>query len=645
VLLAAKPRRAERTVRGRATQVPAPIAAAGLVISVIIFGATVGATAAVVTAPARPAVAGATGGPVTGVASASPNSGQADFRFLPALPQAGTPGPKPSGKLPDATLPIRATFYYGWYPEAWGQVDAGAPPAFHPSAGRYDSNDPSVVANHIRAMRYGGIDAALASWWGAGTRTDGRFPTVLAASRGTGLSWALNVELETVSNPDAATIQQTLQYIAQHYAQDPAYLRVAGRFVVFVGVSGEDRCEAADRWAAGNTVKAYLVLGAVPGQAGCDSQPDDWFAADPSQADQAVGESSYAISPGFARPGEAPRLARDPVRWAASIKAMVASRADFQLVGTFNEWADGSAIESASEWSSASGYGTYLDLLHGAGVTPPQPSNQPATTDPVLIGAGAIASCSSTNDEATAAIVSQTPGTVFTVGDNALPTGSADDYAKCYDPTWGAFLERTRPAAGSRDYFSAGADGYFGYFGAAAGDPAQGYYAYNLAKWRIYVLNSNCTKIGGCQRGSPEETWLRNDLRTHPAACIGAYWQSPRFSSGRFGDDARVKPFWDDLYEAGAEFVIGGHDRNYQRFVPMTSTGDVDKPHGIRAFVVGTGGAGHTALQSDLTGRREAGTDTSFGVLRLTLHPTGYEWQFMATPDAPYQDAGAAGCH
>ena len=642
--MAGSPRRAERRVRARGNRVPAPLGAAILVGAVTVFGMSLGAMAALVTTPSRPAGPATSGGVAAG-ASSSANVRGTDFRFLPALPQPPTASPAPDTPLADGRFPIRATFYYGWYPEAWDPPGSPGASTLHPSAGQYDSSDPSVIAAQIRALRYGGIDTAIASWWGAGTRTDGRLPALLAASRGTGLSWALNVELETVSNLDTGTVQRTLEYIAQRYARDPAYLRISGRFVVFVSVAAEDRCEFARRWDAANTVDAYLVLGAVPGHAGCDRQPDDWFAADPSQPDQSIAKSSYAISPGFSRPGETRRLARDPARWAASIKAMVASRADFELVGTFNQWADGSAIESATEWASPSGFGTYLDLLHASATGRPPPSTQPQAGDPVLIGAGGIASCTNSNDEATAALVSGVAGTVFTVGDNALPSGSVDDYDKCYAPSWGEFRDRTRPSAGSRDYFSAGADGYFTYFGAAAGDPAKGYYAYDLGKWRIYVLNSNCTKIGGCQRGSPEEVWLRADLRAHPSACIGAYWQSPRFSTGRFGDDLRVRPFWQDLYDAHAEFVIGGHDRNYQRFVPMTPGGVVDKPAGIREFVVGTGGGGHTALQSDTSGRREAGNDTSFGVLRLTLHATGYEWQFLPAPGGDYRDAGAASCH
>lgn len=558
------------------------------------------------------------------------------------------PTPTPDATLPDARLPIRAAFYYGWYPEAWQQQGRSPYSNFHARAGAYDSSDVTLLAGQIQAMRYGRIDASIASWWGPGTRTDGRMSQLLATAHGTGLAWAINDEVEEVADPDVATIAAAIGYIGEHYAKDPAYLRIGGRFVVFVGAGSDDRCALAARWTEANAHRAYLVLPAVPGYAGCADQPDQWYASDPTQADQRVGTSSYAISPGFWRPGEDAKLGRDLTRWSGSVRAMVESGAAFQLINSFNQWGDGSSVESAVEWASSSGFGGYLDALQldgsitGAGPSgPPPTSGQP---DPVLVGAGAIASCGSTNDEATAQILSTVAGTVFTVGDNAFDSGTIEEFRTCYGPSWGAFRDRTRPAAGNREYLTTDAAGYFAYFGSAAGAPGKGYYAYNLGRWRIYVLNSNCSKVGGCGVGSPQETWLRNDLRTHPKACIGAYWQAARFSSGRFVDDGRMQPFWQDLYDHGAEFVINGHDHNYQRYAPMTPAGTVDRVQGIREFIVGTGGNGHTSLGSPAA-RREAASDEAYGVLRMTLHASGYEWQFLATATAPFEDAGAESCH
>ena len=559
----------------------------------------------------------------------------------PAIaPPAGSPTPEPTD-LPNAGLPIRAAFYYPWYPEGWTQQGVDPYTNDHPTLGAYDSSDPQVLASQIRAMRYGGISAGIASWWGPGTRTDGRIGQLLAAARGTGLSWALNVGLEATGDPDVGQITADLEYIGRQYASDPSYLRIGGRFVVFVSAAPSDGCAMVSRWTQANTVHAYLVLPTLAVSDGCPSQPDDWYAPDPPSGAAQVGQSSYTISPGLWQPGSAPVLSRDLDRWTRSVAAMISSGARFQLIDSFNQWAEGTSVESAAEWASSSGFGTFLDVLHRNGV-PPSADGVP---DPVLVGAGSIANCRTANDDATARIVASIPGTVFTLGDAAGSKGTSADYRTCYGPTWGVFLDRTRPAIGSGDYGTPGAAGYFGYFGARAGSPAQSWYAYDLGSWRIYVLNSSCTLIGGCGKGSAEERWLLADLASHPRACIGAYWQKARFSSGTFGDDRAFQAFWTDLYDHGAEFVINGHDRNYQRYAPQTPAGRPDPARGIREFVVGTGGNGLANVQVDPVPNREVANDTSYGVLKLVLHPSGYEWQFVSTPAVPFTDSGADSCH
>ncbi len=124
----------------------------------------------------------------------------------------------------------------------------------------------------------------------------------------------------------------------------------------------------------------------------------------------------------------------------------------------------------------------------------------PSVDLPVLVAAGDIASCASSGDEATADLLATVDGTVITLGDNAYEQGSAENYRECYDPTWGRFKHRTLPIPGNHEYEIEGAEGYFDYFGDAAGDPSEGYYSYDLAGWHIVALNSNeCLQIGGCQ--------------------------------------------------------------------------------------------------------------------------------------------------
>jgi hypothetical protein len=265
--------------------------------------------------------------------------------------------------------------------------------------------------------------------------------------------------------------------------------------------------------------------------------------------------------------------------------------------------------------------------------------------DAVLIAAGDIADCDSTGDEATAQIVNQIPGTVATLGDTVYPVGNIKRFNQCYDPSWGPFKARTRPAVGNHEYEIRRAAGYFQYFGSIAGNPATGYYSYDLGKWHIVVLNSNCSMIaGGCEAGSPQEQWLRTDLRAHPTTCTLAYWHHPRFSSGEHGNDLEMLPIWQTLYEAGVDVVLNGHDHDYERFGPQDPTGKPDPARGIREFVVGTGGKNHYHFNK-IKPNSEVRNGDTFGVLKLTLHPSSYDWQFIPEAGKTFTDSGSGNCH
>jgi acid phosphatase type 7 len=263
----------------------------------------------------------------------------------------------------------------------------------------------------------------------------------------------------------------------------------------------------------------------------------------------------------------------------------------------------------------------------------------------ILVGAGDIADCKDlTGAEATAKLLVQIPGTVMAVGDLAYPEGSKENFA-CYDKTWGRVKSRTRPAPGNHEFHSSGATPYFDYFGAAAGDPKTGYYSYELGTWHIIVLNSECKDVGGCEAGSPQEKWLRTDLASHPAACTLGYWHKPLFSSGSaHGNDPTVKPLWQALYEANADVVVGGHDHDYERFAPQTPDGAADSARGIREFVVGTGGKNHRPF-GEPNPNSELRDATAFGVLKLTLKPNSYDWQFIPEAGKSFTDSGSGTCH
>jgi hypothetical protein len=274
----------------------------------------------------------------------------------------------------------------------------------------------------------------------------------------------------------------------------------------------------------------------------------------------------------------------------------------------------------------------------------PRISSAP-NSDPVLVGAGDIASCSSSGDEATAKLLSSIPGTVYTTGDNAYEDGTASEFANCYGTSWGRYKSRTRPSVGNHEYQTPGASGYYNYFGSSAGDPDKGYYSYDLGEWHIISLNSMCGEVGGCDANSPMVTWLKDDLASNPASCTLAYFHHPLFSSGsEHGNDPRMRPSWDALYEAGAEVVLNGHDHDYERFGPQTPAGEADPKRGIREFVVGTGGSSLYAFLPPKPNSQVRNVDT-YGVLKLTLHPDSYEWKFVPVAGKTFTDSGSDGCH
>ena len=268
--------------------------------------------------------------------------------------------------------------------------------------------------------------------------------------------------------------------------------------------------------------------------------------------------------------------------------------------------------------------------------------------DPVLVGAGDIASCDDlAGAEATAKLIDKIPGTVFAAGDLAYPDGSDEQFAKCYAPTWGRFKDRTRPAPGNHEYHKgAGATGYARYFGDAAGNPDKAYYSYELGAWHIVVLNSECIEVGGCDAASPQGQWLKQDLAKHPAGCTLAYFHKPLFSSGgKHGNDPEMRPLWDVLYHAGTDIVINGHDHDYERFAAQDPEGHLDAKHGIREFVVGSGGKNSHRQMGAPKPNSEAHNDDAFGVLKLTLHPRGYDWEFVPEAGKTFKDSGSDACH
>jgi acid phosphatase type 7 len=236
------------------------------------------------------------------------------------------------------------------------------------------------------------------------------------------------------------------------------------------------------------------------------------------------------------------------------------------------------------------------------------------------------------------------PDAVLTLGDTQYEESTLEQFMASYDLSWGKYKAITYPAVGNHEYLTADASGYYSYFGAAAGDPSKGYYSYDLGAWHIVALNSNCNKVGGCEADSPQGQWLKADLAAHPNTCTLAYWHHPRFSSGHHGSDAGYVDFWETLQQAGAEIVLVGHDHNYERFAPQDASGNADPEHGLRQFVVGTGGKGLRPFEL-VQANSEVRNGEVYGLLKLTLEPSSYAWEFVPEAGAIFTDVGSSSCH
>ncbi|HEX2248802.1 MAG TPA: metallophosphoesterase [Gemmatimonadales bacterium] len=287
---------------------------------------------------------------------------------------------------------------------------------------------------------------------------------------------------------------------------------------------------------------------------------------------------------------------------------------------------------------------TTVSLVAACGEGGPVEQSGPAE---IILAAGNIATCGTTNDEATAAILDTLPGTIFTLGDN-VSDGSFEAYTECYAPSWGRHKARTYAALGNHEYRSGTATSSFDYFGDRAGPRDLGYYSLNLGNWHIIVLNLNDVTLGESMpfAGSAQDQWLQADLAANTKTCVLALWHNPRFfSSNTIGwtSNAYVTDVWKRLYDAGVDVVLNGHQHHYERFPPMTPTGSIDEVRGIRAFNVGTGGestepmiaiAEHSAVRSD-----------AFGILKLTLEAGSYSWQFVPSVPGQFSDSGTGVCN
>src|SRR5690349_784840 len=290
-----------------------------------------------------------------------------------------------------------------------------------------------------------------------------------------------------------------------------------------------------------------------------------------------------------------------------------------------------------------------------------------AASDPVIAAAGDIAcdpsSSSFNGGNGTSVIchqkytsdllVNASLAAVLALGDVQYDCGGYQAFLQSYDLSWGRVKGITRPVVGNHEYLTSGgtdctianegATGYFNYFGAAAGNRGQGYYSYDIGTWHLIALNSNCTDVGGCSPVSPQGQWLAADLAAHPNWCTLAYWHIPLFSSGGRAE-VNSRDLWQILYDHDVDVILNGHDHIYERFAPQAPDGTADPLRGIREFIAGSGGANHTPLDT-IAANSEVRNADSFGVLKLTLHPTSYDWRFVPEAGKTFTDSGSGACH
>lgn len=245
-----------------------------------------------------------------------------------------------------------------------------------------------------------------------------------------------------------------------------------------------------------------------------------------------------------------------------------------------------------------------------------------------------------TADLVAAGLAKDSKALAITLGDNTYPVGRPEEFDRCYEPTWGRFKARTLPAPGNHDYAMPKALGYYNYFGELAGPERRGYYAIQRGGWQIIALNSNLDP----SQMQPQLDWLKQLLSSNKQRCTLAFWHHPLVSSGGHGNNEIMQAAWKMLSEAKADIVLASHDHDYERLAPLDANGERDEQDGIRSFVVGTGGARLTPmfLPRPATEIRD---NTTFGVLKLSLHEKSYEWEFLPVAGQSFSDKGQGVCH
>ncbi len=576
------------------------------------------------------------------------------------------------------------------------------PTKFDPANELYSSSNDSIIYWQLRKLAEAKQEVAISSWWGQTHKTNGAFRHIItdvmnrADNPYPNLRWAIYYEKEGFGNPPLSEIVGDLNYIKSNYATQKGYLKINGKPVVFVynaAHSGSNPSEDLSRWSQARALTGfYVVMKADPLNAGADPLAmDGWHEYAPAIRTNTKGNWWYFVSPGFWLNNSAERLPRDPASFEAGVKAMVSSNVTWKLTETWNEWGEGSGVEPADQVNqTTSGTATlktngyqfknlYVDILNrnlpaletgsgSSGTTPAPTSKPPATpissippvsgTDPVVAAVGDIvcgagstgAACKQQETANVAAAMN--PAAVLVLGDTQYESGSYADFMNFYDKSWGRFKSITYPTVGNHEYITSGASGYYDYFNGVgvqsgrAGDRSKGYYAVNIGSWRVYNMNSNCSTAGGCGAGSPQEQWLRADMAANPKMCTIMTVHHPLWTSGSRANEGGDKtPLYKAFYDGHGELVLAGHEHNYERFAPMTASGAVDNANGLVEIVNGAGGRNFTQFVTTAA-NSVAKNDATYGVLKLVLHASSYDFEFVPIAGSSYTDKGTnIPCH
>lgn len=569
------------------------------------------------------------------------------------------------------------------------------PTLFDPQRELYSANNDGIIYWQLRKLAEAKQEIAIGSWWGQGHKSDIAFKHIITDVMNRtdnpypNLRWALYYEKEGFGNPALSELVSDLNYIKASYTSQPGYFKINGKPVIFVynaAHAGYDPLEDLSRWSqARQQTGFYIVMKADPLSKGGDrTLMDGWHEYAPANRSGTRATDFYFVSPGFWLEGTAQRLTRDLTAFNTAVSAMVQANVTWKLTETWNEWGEGSSVEPGEQVTQTkTGVATlttnappfknsYIDILNrllppleqGTGaITTGSPTPTQSTTtitptgDPVIAAVGDIV-CGTADiglgypckDKETAEVVAQIkPSAVLVLGDNQYESGSLSDFQNFYDKTWGKYKSITYPIPGNHEYGPGHIDatGYFNYFGTRAGPAGKGYYSYDIGSWHMIALNTNdhC-KYLDCGAGSEQELWLKQDLASHRNVCTLAYLHHPQFSSGHEGSDPNhdFDALWKDLYDARVDVALVGHSHDYERFAPQTWDGKLDNVNGIREFVVGTGGRDFTGWLSTTAPNSEVKNNTTFGVLKLTLHPNSYDWKFMPIAGQTFTDSGTALC-